>query len=108
LIEIINEYFWDEHYLSKNKKWSKDEINFFQEMVIEVFRDINLYKDFEINLKDRFKRFRSRFPNIIEEQNIMAGLTSFDYIRDNVNILPITLKDTNKKLVDILNYDSYL
>lgn len=108
LLEIVNEYSWDRDDISKTWEWSEDDTNLFNTFVLDIFRDTALYSDFEARLQYRYKRFKSRFPYRIEPQYIMAALTTLDYVRTAVNMLPITIEDTNKKLIDIMNYDSYL
>lgn len=108
LIDIVNKYSWDREYLSKKWEWSKDDIDFFNAFLVDIFRDANLYPDLEAHIQNKFKRFKSRFPHKIEDHHILAVLTTFDYIRTSINMLPITIEDTNRKLIDIINYDSYL
>ena len=72
-----------------------------------IASDDLLYSLFDEILKCKYQRFISMNPYFFEERHVMATLTALDYIRHILSTLPVSFEETNKRLVDILNYDSH-
>ena len=87
------------------RKTNKDSISSISDFIIQIFQDSELYDEFTYSLRNKYKRINK---NSLTQKQIFAWLTTIDYLKNSIAFLPLaTLDLLNKKLVDILNFDSY-